>query len=263
MPLNMKISPLVLAALLAFAAMPQAASGQSLNVEFNPDDACADVLKENDAAAAVWALGYFANVTQRPRAISVRMVEGFLADYEAGCTETPTESFVSVLDRLIGKVVPASATSGETSANAAPYQGQAAEVVNAILQPDADLKSVLISLKPTDEDVRAMFPEPMATKLIGLYETTFGKRLSSEDFPPPPYRVNIGFSTTFGLADDPAMLRQISEGFKDVLDKFQQDVPFGRFEIIFSDTGDSMRLDGLMKINGHWVLMLRPYRALY
>ena len=266
--LKHKICGLALAGALtsagALSAGPALAQEQAFH--FDPDAACSDVLDGDAAFAAVWALGYFARLSDRPRAISSSMTEDFLKDFANVCRQTPNDSYINVLKRLFAEVVPVlqvprNADSGD-GASVALYEGPAAEIVNAILQPDADLKAVLISLKPADEDVKALFPKPMAAKLIGLYEKLFGSQLTNEDFPPPPYDVNVNFSTTFGLADDPIMLRQISNGFKDVLDKFQLDAPFGTFEILFPEAEDSMRLDGLIRINGHWVLMPRPYRAL-
>ncbi len=263
-------SAFALALLASASLMVPAASAQDFS--FSPLASCSRALESDAGVAAFWAFGYLANRNGRPRPVSPQMVESFLDDFTPACEAGPDRAFVEVLDELIAGLEGGDdAASGEentasdAAAGAGPEKGEASQAASRIIQaiqaPDANLNEILMQLRPTPEDVRTVFPEPMASNLIEQYERLFGEMLMSEEFPPPPYEVSASFSTTRQLGGDP-LLDNISGGFKDVLNKFLIDAPFGSLDIAFPQVNDSMGLHGLIYVNGRWTLMMRPWRGL-
>jgi len=186
-------------------------------------------------------------------------------DYEPACNSSPDESFVAVLDQLLGGI-PAASNSSQTQEQGGKQDQTdetelAPQLLAALRAPDADLAQILLSLKPEPEDIRAVFPESMAINLIEMYEGLFGERLAGENFPPPPYDVSATFTTTEQLVND-AMLDELPGGFERVLDKFQIIAPFGLVKVGFPSVDDSLPLSGLIFVNDRWVLMMRPWRGL-
>ncbi len=238
---------------------------RSQEVSFDPNAPCLEVLQENSNAAALWAFGYLANKIQRSRSVDDKMVASFLGDYEPACNSSPDASFVVVLDQLLGGI-PAASNSSETQEQVSQQKQSdevelAPQLLAALRAPDADLTQILLDLKPQPEDVRAVFPEPMALKLIEMYDGLFGEKLANEEFPPAPYDVSANFTTTEQLVND-ALLDELPGGFKNVLDKFQINAPFGSVKVGFPSVDDGMTLSGLIFVNDRWVLMMRPWRGL-
>ncbi len=236
-------------------------------VSFDPNASCLQVMEESPNGAAIWAFGYLASKIQNARAIEELMIESFLRDFEAACKTSPDQSFFAIVRQLLADVPDVAASSRSKNIVVAPQertgetQEMAQQVLAALRAPDADLARILSGLKPAPEDVRALFPEAMAVKLIEMYDRLFGERLADESFPPPPYDVSVRFTSTGKLANDP-VLAELPGGFKNVLDKFLIDVPFGLLVVGFPSIDDRMSLSGLVFVNDRWVLMMRPWRGL-
>ncbi|MCF6327937.1 MAG: hypothetical protein L3J21_11690 [Devosiaceae bacterium] len=244
---------------LVFSGLVLNFPAKAQEVSFDPNAPCSQVLQENSSAAALWAFGYLANKIQRARSVDDKMVVSFLDDYEPACNSSPDESFVAVLDQLLGGI-PAASNSSQTQEQTGETE-LAPQLLAALRAPDADLAQILLSLKPQPEDIRAVFPESMVANLIEMYEGLFGERLAGENFPPPPYDVSATFTTTEQLVND-ALLDELPGGFKRVLDKFQINAPFGLVKVGFPSVDDSLPLSGLIFVNDRWVLMMRPWRGL-
>jgi len=265
------LKKLTFAITIAVVSLSMNTTSYAKSVEFEPEGSCSEVLAGDTYFAALWAFGYVANKIGKARPVDQAMVDDFLADYIDACDKTPDESFVSVLDALLVGLLPSAAVSDKGPATGVEIQpasaeqqmqiSSAEEIMEKMRAPDADLASILVSLKPTPEDIRTIFPEEMSVKLIEMYEDLFGSRLANESFPPPPYEVSGKFTTTFGLANDP-LLGEISGGFGEVLDKFLIDTGFGSIIVTFPEVDDNMKLHGMVYVNDRWVLMMRPWRGL-
>jgi len=266
------LKKLTFAITIAVASLSLNTPSYAASVSFNPEGTCTEVMGGDTYFASLWAFGYVANKIGKARSVDQAMVDDFLADYIDACDRTPQESFVSVLDSLLDGLLPSDKEVSNKTPDAdvdiepatAEQQMQvssAEEIMEKIRAPDADLVSILVSLQPTPEEVREIFPESMAVKLIEMYDDLFGTSLANESFPPPPYEVSGKFTTTFGLATDP-LLGEISGGFGEVLDQFLIDTGFGSIIVTFPEVDDNMKLPGMVYVNERWVLMMRPWRGL-
>jgi hypothetical protein len=72
----------------------------------------------------------------------------------------------------------------------------------------------------------------------------------------------IVFATTRELFDRKPVLGEFPGGYKDVLQYFKIDVPIVRFKFVKPGETLGYAFDGLIYLNGRWVIMPKPWRAI-
>jgi hypothetical protein len=183
------------------------------------------------------------------RAVTAASVADLAAEMTTACEGAPDSSFSDLVENHFNP--PAMA----------PTSPEPQALLDIFGSANSDIREILLALQPTEEDIRALFAEPLASEMDEMYEELFGRRLSGENFPSPFLIGDSAFSTTKSLADE-GMLDDLPGGFAKVVDLYLQDVPFGTIRIIFPSVSDDMKLEGFVYVNGHWVLMMSPWRAL-
>ena len=80
---------------------------------------------------------------------------------------------------------------------------------------------------------------------------------------PKPGQTNliVVFATTDQLIDGGPALAAFPGGYKDVLTHMKRGVPIVRFKFVKPGESLGMAFDGLVHVNGRWVLMPKPWRA--
>lgn len=258
------LKKLLLSSIIVIPSLIMSHSAISGEITFDPTENCTAILKQQPSNGALWTFGYLAGLSAETRAIDDGLIGEITLDLAEICAEAPAKSFVSVVEQLFD------VESGETSNNetqsaatsvAAPTSADSQVLLDLIEADGAVLRDLFLALKPTPEDVHALFAEPLASEMIEMYEELFGSRLAREEFPSPHVVDSSIFTTTGTMASEPIM-DEIAGGFKEVAPLYLQDVPFGTITVGFPTVDDDMRLDGFVYINGHWVLMMSPWRAL-
>jgi hypothetical protein len=159
-------------------------------------------------------------------------------------------------------------TPAGTAAAAAPPPPAAADLeaegralVARFLDPAADRAALTAALRPRPEDVRAVYAEPLASALIaaldGLYASgaAIGPAAGQDD-------VLFTLTTTGALRGRQPVLGEFPGGYEQVLDHFVADVPIARFKFVRRGETLGMAFDGLIHVNGRWVLIPKPWSAL-
>ena len=258
------LKKLLLSSIIVIPSLVISNPALSGEIDFNPTENCTAILKQQPGNAALWTFGYLAGLSTNTRAIDDGLIGELTLDLAEICAEESTASFVSVVEQLfdVQSDEPDQTQSVSDSAPAmAPTSADPQILIDMIEAEGADLHGLFLALQPTPEDVRALFAEPLASEMIEMYEELFGTRLASEEFPSPHVADSSIFTTTGTMASEPIM-DEIAGGFKQVAPLYLQDVPFGTITVGFPTEGDDMRLDGFVYVNGHWVLMMSPWRAL-
>ena len=138
---------------------------------------------------------------------------------------------------------------------------EARALLEAFLDPQADLVALTAQLKPTPDDVRAVYEAPLAERLVMAYAATFQPGIAIGP-KPGQTEVTMTVSTTHALRDGARELAEFPGGYRDVLGFFKEDVPIARFRFVEPGQELGLSFDGLVKVHGRWVLMPKPWRML-
>ena len=241
---------LLTAVLVTALAGPAAAA-----TAFDPAAPCAQMLSPESGvpqiAIGFWAFGFVDGTTAKPHQVTPDSLDKMLGEVRQRCAAAP-EAGLSTIAAQIG-------TSDKGGEPAVAEDGRA--LLQRFFDPAEDHGALTLALKPSPEDVRAVYAEPLASALIDTYEGVFVPGAVIE--PKPEHKQLLATFTTTGRlkAGDP-VLAEFPGGYKDVLQYIVADVPIGRFK--FVEPGETLGLafDGLIFVNDHWVFMPKPWRAL-
>jgi hypothetical protein len=238
---------------LALTAGPPAEAARS---EFNPSLPCSEVLVYEDVIDKVlvgaWASGYLASAEGRLRVMRPAELGKILGLLQKRCEANPELRF-STLVRGIAQQAAAQPRSD------ASVSGR--QLLRSFFYDGADHVAITASLKPRPEDIRAVYGEPLASKLIAMYGELYGPGTVIGPKPDHEDLITI-FTTTGKLRSGDAVLDRFPGGYKKVLKYFVADVPIGRFKFVRAGESRGLAFDGLIFVNGRWVLMPKPWRAL-
>lgn len=234
------------------ATMP--VSVQAQGVGFDPRQSCGQLLSgtsdEDRMMIAAWTFGFLASNNGDARPVDRQNNETLLGNIERACATNPG---MTLLD-LVGasKKAPATQPGSEAEARA---------LLMKFYAPDADHRALTQALAPTAEDIRTVYKEPLASALIESYAQAFTADVA---FSPKPDHNDILLvhATTRNLVNGDAVLREFPGGYKDVLQYFRADVPIVRFKFVTSGETLGLAFDGLIHVNGRWVIMPKPWRSL-
>lgn len=125
----------------------------------------------------------------------------------------------------------------------------------------ANTSAAMKRLRPTAADYRAVYQEPLAARLEEAHkplwesgEVIRGKSDQTE--------LTLVFAKTDDLMDGQPVLREFPGGYSKVVDKMRRGVPIVRFKFTRPGNTQGMAFEGLVYVNGRWLFMPRPWRAL-
>jgi hypothetical protein len=175
---------------------------------------------------------------------------------------TETLTFVSeVTDErkaLSGNVPSAAALPGDQE-----LFDSAFAIVAKFLEPNANHAALTLALRPSEDDIRKTFKEPLSSVLIKAYAGAFA--LASQDpIRPDPGQDDVGIvMTTIGrLKADGAVAAGFAPDYDQLRDQFATDAPIATFTFRKRGRNNGKTIDALIYIDGRWVIMPKPYRAL-
>lgn len=243
------LKKILLTTTIVLSSMTLSMPVQAQEKFFDPDATCAFVLSDKTNKAAIWAFGYLSHLEGENRTITTDSVANLVAEMTVSCDAASDTVFSDLVENHFNP--PAMA----------PTSPEPQALLDLFGSENSDIKEILLALQPTEEDIRTLFADPVASEMIEMYDELFGRRLAGENFPSPFLVGDSAFSTTKSFADE-GMLDVLPGGFAKVVDLYLEDVPFGTIRILFPSVSDDMDLEGFVYVNGHWVLMMSPWRAL-
>lgn len=170
----------------------------------------------------------------------------------------------NMLGRLAAVIVLAAAFAAATAAGALaqPATAEGARAVAAQFLADApgDKKAALAKLRPTAADYRAVYREPLAGKLEEVQKTLWdsGQGLSGR---PGQTELIVVFARTDDLIDGKPVLDEFPGGYKGITSQMVRGVPIVRFKMVEPGKTAGIAVDGLIHVNGRWVLIPRPWNT--
>jgi plasmid stability protein len=162
---------------------------------------------------------------------------------------------------MIFGVLGATAWAGIGTGSGSSLEAEAQQIVRRFLAPDADPAALTAALRPSAEDIRAVYGEPLASRLAAASEALFraggavGPKLGHDD-------VVIVLTTTARLKAEGPGGSGFPGGYARVGAAIIADVPIARFTFVKKGETRGMAFDGLIRVNGRWVLIPKPWRAL-
>lgn len=165
----------------------------------------------------------------------------------------------------VDKKTPAAAA----PAAVAPAQGEATEegakaMLKAFLDPKADRVKLSLALKPQAGDYEKVFTsKEAAAKAAKAYEGLWGS-IQRRPVSPRPGQTELLLwgSTTDDLKAGKGNATKFPGGYKRIADQLKPGLKVFRWKFVEPGKTLGMAFDGLYNIDGRWVLMPKPWRAL-
>ncbi|HEX2748514.1 MAG TPA: hypothetical protein VHM91_10980 [Verrucomicrobiales bacterium] len=154
------------------------------------------------------------------------------------------------------------ATSGGSGSKADGTEAGAKQLLAGFVKPGADVKSLSASLRPSKADYEAVFSSEFAAKAAALYDPAWdaGKLVLA----PKEGQTEVilhGVPT----ADIKAWSQNASDdlpgGYKTIKDEFKGGNTVYAFKFVKPGETLGMAFDGLVFVNGHWIVVPKPFRA--
>jgi hypothetical protein len=244
----MLLRPLATAVLLT-AAVPAAAW------DGDPSMTCRDALNQSDgiAPAVDWVAGYIAGRTRiaipaNRMSIDTAIAAACVADRQRPLAEVAEEIAVAALAKL-PFIAPGTAE-GATA------------MLRAFYDPTADHWTLTGALRPTDAEIGLIYNEPLATPLryyvaVSVYGEGDSIEPGADDVD-----VEVNLTTTDALKADGAAASGFPADYDRVLAHLRPGLPIATFRFFAEGPGPGKAFDGLVHVNGHWVLLPEPWRVL-
>jgi len=262
--------------LVMIAPVFAGSAGVRAEMLIDPEAPCGNVLAQDhedfQIAQVAWSEGYLAAQSGVARGIDAPRFDSLLQDLKAGCASDATLSFRGVVERMALREKAAAVLSGlggdgdgggatmKGGDGYPPTSAGAEALLRRFLDPSADHRGLTLMLAPDGADYRAAYEEPLASAL----ERRYGPMWRD----PPPIRPKRGqtellleFATTDELIAGAPILREFPGGYRRVVDQMKPGVPIVRFKFVRPGAALGMAFDGLVHVNGHWVLIPKPWRA--
>lgn len=152
------------------------------------------------------------------------------------------------------------ASAGASFAQPATPEGARTVAAQFLAGASGDKSAALAKLRPTLADYRAVYREPLASKLEESQKRLWegGKPLSGR---PGQTELVIIFARTDDLIDGKPVLGEFPGGYKDITSQMIRGVPIARFKMLEPGQSAGISVDGLVHVNGRWVLIPRPWMA--
>ncbi|MEZ5715156.1 MAG: hypothetical protein R3D85_08290 [Paracoccaceae bacterium] len=261
----MKANACALTLMLCTGAVP--ADAEEIR-GFDPSKSCVEILSNTGGGTdqfmiAAWVFGFLAAQDGTLRPVTPDNNKVLLQNLTKACIERGGAPLLELVqaNRPAAEAAPAQ-PSGQAPAGLPPgSEAEARARLMEFLQPGTDRARLTWAMKPTDADIRAVYAEPLAGKLIAAYGEMFTPSVA---IGPKEGQTEVltWYATTRELREGNPVLKEFPGGYKKAVGFMQGDYPILRFK--FVEPGETLGLafDGLIFVNDRWVLMPKPWRYL-
>jgi len=135
-------------------------------------------------------------------------------------------------------------------------------LLEAFLKSDCDHRARTLELKPAPDDYKAIFIEEVAEKAKKSYEGLWSDPNAAIKPKPGQTDLLLWKATSEDLAAWTGGSSHFPGGWKDVGSMLRPGLTFYRWKFVEPGKTSGMAFDGLVHVNGHWVFVPKPYRAL-
>lgn len=246
----------------------------------DPSEPCGETLGGADEVeklmVAAWAYGHLEAEGAEPRRMDVTSAGEILTAIFERCRADTFRSLADVLEAEIDarRLVPETQPAAVPVTKARPQrpfdeiepgepgsEEDATALLQRFMEPDADRAALTTELIPGESDIRAVYKGTVADRLIDLYGQIFVPGIAIGPRPGQE-RLLVTYTSTGALKAGEPVLDDFPGGYVQAAPHFLVDVPIVRFSFVPADRDLGLAFDGLIFVNGHWVLMPKPWRVL-
>lgn len=138
----------------------------------------------------------------------------------------------------------------------------AEKLLKRFLSGKADLRELTLQLKPHSADYGAAYQQPLAGRLEQDHQALW----SDPDLAIRPKKDQSALLLTLAKTDrlkkGGAVLDKFPGGYEKILPYLKPGLVIARFTFTAPEDSKGLAFDGLMHVNGRWVLIPKPWRAL-
>jgi hypothetical protein len=156
------------------------------------------------------------------------------------------------------------ACQGGGSSATSKYPGTeegAKQLLGEFLKPGADHPALTKQLRPSKDDYKAVYGDA-ADKLAATYDPVWDKGDLVIKPNEGQTELKLASASSDDLKNGTGNAGEFPGGYKKVADKLQSGVTLYRFKFVKPGEDSGMAFDGLVYVNGHWVIIPKPWRAL-
>ena len=130
------------------------------------------------------------------------------------------------------------------------------------MKPGADHFGLSKQLKPTTADYKALFDAPTAAKIDGVYTKEWDAGNMIVSAKPGQTELKLASATTAELKAGTGNASEFPGGYRMIGPHLVGKHVWYRFKFVEPGKESGMTFDGLVHVNGHWVLVPKPFRGL-
>jgi hypothetical protein len=149
-----------------------------------------------------------------------------------------------------------------TTAQFPATEAGAKALLEQFLKPGADHAALSKNLKPTTADYKALFDAESASKLDAAMTPEWDKGRMVLKPNAGQTELKLSSATTDDFKSGSAKAKEFPGGYKKVAPHLNAGVTLYRFKFVEPGKDSGMAFDGLAHVNGHWVIVPKPWRSL-
>ncbi|MBN1637766.1 MAG: hypothetical protein JW866_02275 [Ignavibacteriales bacterium] len=139
----------------------------------------------------------------------------------------------------------------------------ATEMLKRFLEPDADYRDLTEELLPNEEDYELYFKKEYSKVAFDRYSKMWGNKNLVIKPDTSQVEIIIDSTTTEELREwTGTAALEFPGGYKDITDKLQDSLVIYKFKFVQPGFNTGLSYDGLVYLNGRWVIFPKPWRVL-
>ncbi|MEZ4223933.1 MAG: hypothetical protein R3B13_23485 [Polyangiaceae bacterium] len=135
-------------------------------------------------------------------------------------------------------------------------------LLEELAKPGADTVAISKSLQPSAEDYAAVFDAETTTKLRALYDGAWSSGQIVIQGKPGQTEIKLHAATSEQLKSGAEEAKHCPGGYEKVAGAMKPGITIYCFKFVEPGQDLGMAFDGLTHVNGHWVIIPKPWRAL-
>jgi hypothetical protein len=242
--------------LMAGAFLP----AQAQDNQFDPKARCSDMLDRDGAFVSVtmaaWLQSYVAAKSGTSEPIAPKDINRLLRKIENACAGFPNMSLIRMAEIM--------SQTGAAERPQKPEPGSEAEarrLLREFMKPISSRYELTQALRPTRLNIAGIFTSEQDEAFFRYTERLFD---NADGIGPKPGQTKLltFYTTTDRLKYDAKTRAEFPGGYSRVVQYLNDQIPVVRFKFVEPGKTTGMAFDGLFYVQGRWVLVPKPWRAL-